>query len=122
MPTLTGTWRFNETLNWPSEYGNRNFDLGFNCSGFGYTQVTCIELNFKYYTDGDYFSMSYWVIPFGTTHAELAYDSRTGWVDEAVRTIELIGTQEMSDEFYEWLIANAVPVVTAPQLNPAALI
>ena len=121
MPTLTGAWRFNETLNWPSEYGNRNFDLGFNTTGLGYTNVLCIELNFMYSTDGESFSLSYQMMTM-YIEGKVVYSSRTGWVEETLRTIKLVEPQEVSDEFYEWLIANAVPVVTAPQLNPAALI
>ena len=45
-----------------------------------------------------------------------AYSTASGdgnyWVEESLRTINFIGEQEVSDEFYAWLTANADPVTS----------
>lgn len=118
MTEVSGTWRFNETLNWPAEYGSRNVDLGFSVP---YDNLTCIELNFRTLTDGG-FSLGYYGSHGGTMSSIIVYSSSRGWTDDGMRTIELYETQEMTEDFYEWFTANAVPVTPIPVLNPTAIL
>ena len=118
MTEVSGTWRFNETLNWPAEYGSRNCDLGFSVP---YDNLTCIELNFRTLTEGG-FSFGYYGSHGGTMSSIIVYSSSTGWVNDGLRTIELYETQEMTEDFYEWFTANAVPVTPTPVLNPTAIL
>lgn len=122
---ISGTWIFNETLPYDDIfYRNANHDVGFvKPLSFG------IEFNFRYNLSyntetgptEEYFTFAYYGSNGGTMSSVIAYDSRTGWVSEDMRTVEFADGADLADECYEWFIANAVPVVPVPQFNPAAL-
>ena len=113
---ISGTWIFNETLLWQTT--TNNYDAGFSVPN---ELSTCIEFNLSADPVGEYFSLGYYGCNGGTMSSVIAYDSRTGWVNENMRTIVFFDGNDMSPDGYAWFTANAVPVVTAPQLNPAAL-
>ena len=94
--TLSGTWVFNETV---TLEGGEIYDqsVQFNSNNqtfYGmYTEKTA-TWGYQPSSTG------------GTQNLTFVYN-RDGWIDQAYRTITFAGTQTVSQEFFEWFIANA---------------
>ena len=90
---LSGMWKFNKGL------GLSRYD---------------INANVPFKSAGKTFSSIY--VPSKTTN--LCFDGKntyfegTGWTDAAYRLISFNGPQVVTEEFYNWFVANAKPVVT----------
>lgn len=94
MP-LTGTWVFNET---PTFSSNFRSDISFTSNGNSYTQIRLVEPKFSY-------------LPVSGAGV-VAYDSDADtWADSSYRTITF--TQpvkyEGNEEFVRWFVDNAAP-------------
>ena len=90
---LSGMWKFNKGL------GLSRYD---------------INANVPFKSAGKTFSSIY--VPSKTTRlcfgGENTYLEGTGWTDAAYRLISFNGLQVVSEEFYNWFVENAKPVVT----------
>ena len=96
-PKLSGTWKFNETIDayWIFEYGSDEFS--FYCDGLMYNGIYCSDTpgwDTEYSSDEN------------SARVYSSYDDV--WKDETYRTITIDGEQSVSQEFYEWFTANAV--------------
>lgn len=98
--TVSGKWKFNETLVCKPEVLQ---SIIFTHSGETYYAISV------YYTDEDDADVMYWALNPEWDGDRNPYYNR--WIDEAYRTIDFGSTpQEVSEEFYNWFIANAEEV------------
>ena len=102
---INGKWYFNETIPEFENGDSIEYDIAFTSNGKSYMCINC------YNTPGpvDGVTMYYYVKKAGIldTEGDVTYD--LGWADDAYRTIDFgAAYQEVSDEFYTWLTANAV--------------
>ena len=90
---LSGVWKFNK--------------------GLGFSRYD-INANVPFKSAGKTFSSIY--VPSKTTRlcfgGENTYLEGTGWTDAAYRLISFNGPQVVSEDFYNWFVENAKPVVT----------
>ena len=106
--TLSGVWTFNETLPLFENGDGVEYDIAFTSNGKSYT---CINF---YNTPGTVVdvTMNYLVEKTGSVGLvfDNAYDS--GWFNDDYRLVDFGSIpQFVSEEFYNWLIANAVQEV-----------
>lgn len=95
---LSGTWLFNDIL-------------------IGDAYLRQYNLNFKDKNDRYYYVMAYFpdnrlsVDDYSEEYgdSEFNFYDNGVWHNEAYRTITFDGTQTVSQEFYDWFIANATP-------------
>lgn len=94
VPTVSGVWVFNETI--PMEDTSFS-NISFSNGGRNFDSIL-IE------------NAKPWSMVYRNSSDEVgAYWEGDGWLDEAYRTIDFGTTaQEVSEEFYAWLTANAV--------------
>ena len=94
--TVSGTWKFNETISIPSDFAETTLNVNFTSNSNSYDQIY-FELKAMHY--------------YGDTYSAI-YDVSSGtWTNQAYRTITFDGTQTVSKEFYEWFVANAVQTI-----------
>lgn len=104
MAKVKGIWVFNNVLTAAGNEGSITYgqDVVFTSNGnvfdrliplFGYESVmTYSNIDFSY----------------------SVYSHSDGWANEAFKTVQFGSEQEVSDEFYTWLAANASPEGSEP--------
>ena len=111
IPTVKGVWVFNDVLT-----GSNNVvqNINFNTAKGDYTQI-------KFDISDGYIQVSYRYVDAGTSSSRKVYTSydNTGWFNSSDKQVDFGSTpQEVSQEFYEWLEANATQVVEDLEVTP----
>lgn len=106
---LSGKYVFNDTL---TTYANSGYGIGYaNPVGFVSNGETYYRISTtpKGYVHSEYSSLEYCDLVAST---KLTVNrSTTGWIDDAYRIIEFVGTWSVDKEFYDWFTANATEYV-----------
>ena len=99
---LSGTWVFNKEISVNSEF---HTDVNFACNNASSVAMWCDMY--------DGYSCIFYGIYDDAGAATIAWVSDRGWVNNAYRTVNFGTTpQEVSKEFYEWFVENAVKLIT----------
>jgi hypothetical protein len=99
--TVSGTWLFNNVID---ADGYADYTVRFTFDNSWCTEMS-IERGLYYKLENGMYIAVY---PYKSG------EGYTGWSDEDYRTITFDGTQTVSKEFYEWLVANAERKDTIP--------
>ena len=110
VPSLSGTWKFNADYNYDSislDYyplrfsNNGNSYLAFVVDGDDYIDNTDSR-GIWYTTASDSNTVS--------KSNSVRVTNRSGWINEAYRTIVIEGTQTVTEEFYNYFTSHATKV------------
>lgn len=102
---VSGVWVFNEVLNIPEGF-NLTEEVSFTSFNTQYNELYIIN---TIMSGGIEVSYSYWGTSTLMPDAEAVTYTSDSWEAEAYRSIDFGTTsQEVSEEFYTWLTANAV--------------
>lgn len=113
--TLKGTWRFNEVLTVMDTYGQQsvNFTVNVVYEGMSATAV-CTGIELANIDDG--LDRLYFVSITEGFEGDIGVWSTGGWYTdtfgEGIKTITFTTEQEVSEDFYNWFVANATEVKT----------
>ena len=111
---LSGTWKFNDKLTPPNE-DLIQLDTYFTCK-FDDIEYTLWFIGLDVWGAGNEVGMNYWWgdnpgLGYSSGSSYIAYDAVGGFEGDPfaknLKTITFTSEQEVSQEFYEWFIANA---------------
>lgn len=102
MATVRGTWIWNDILNIPQDSFHGYCD--FTCEGSDVSSYNDMHNSWDWEDNTNNLWYDY-----GSGYARMVYEGSTKqWEDEVYKKITFIGDQEVNDEFYSFLTANAV--------------
>ena len=97
MPTISGVWKWNDTLPFAEGSGTSE-NITYTSNNAQYTVLSV--------HDSGYDPRGRSVLEYGTGNT--VYNATSGWTNEAYKTIDFGSSpQEISQDFYDYLTANA---------------